>query len=1133
MKKICFEVSNGSVKSLKRGNQSYKFKNDGITIAELLSLPKFKDMIEHGEKLTDWALFLDLYFSDIDNSRYKNALSKFETNRKEDVSTIKSLVDSLSDKLGIPFRYDSELKTAGAFIDGQVVLNMNKLDETTVWHEFSHPFVQAIRRYNKPLYDSLINEIYNTPHGKKLLKEVESLYSDASKKVQEEEVIVELIARYASGRIDGFTGKKYEGIWDMIKQIIAKIGNMIFKNGATNIAKEMSPILNETFSVLSMNQNMTVKELSSVLKHGGIINLSKYHTEFENDAYATKLELENKIKNLNKELESETDLEKIELIKNSISKAQEYIKQRLKKNKPNSKTVKDVNGVFHNIGAYMNNGGFSTTVEALDNFTNILQDGKMELACWDGLGNKFEQGTVRIEFKDDAPVKMSFKHDVGTSLFNTYEEKERLTGNFTSENKKYEKQDIGYTESIMVATKDNIKSITILNYARVLSGSYKKSLIKLSKLTGAPILGEWREDGRPIYGKETEVGYEPEIYESRFGNKDINKQSPEAIYKEVEEVFIKMRLDDSSQHTPEKIQSFEEFIGSIFENINDSSKFNVSKLLIKTPNYSNYLLNKSKFQIELMKRNLMYETDTNKIEVFNAIVEVLESKVSIFETVNATENIDLVSEIAKSIKETDEKDKGLMPIALVGLLFPILNEGALSGAIPYITAYGVVNAGIIATYFAAGPIMSAFKYVKTSINNLFVNRQNKILKKLEDNFAINSLMNKKDVNSYIKILKEKLNSSSSKSVIEGMINKLELINSKLDIIGNNMNVLTENKYQSYMNDLLKAHGDRDSSESNLVESMIDKINKGEYVPKFVMNYAVQSGLTVENNYKNRNLFAERLIDFLRAYSAENLRNTPEDLNNLLGDYNINQILEPGRYENQVKLANALLKDKSDVIGKNDTQKDLSSLDRKELEELIESGDDLYVDVAKRMLYALNEKEAKTGESTHEKDEQTDLGKLRIPNRGLRLDQSKPKEIKPKETTSTLYDLNTISSIEFLWRDGAKVIEHKNAFKIASLLITIRTDKKMVDIYQDTFDKHISEDYNTLQLDKIKSAENILKSNIDKLKILQIDSLKTILSEYGTSYDSFSPQLKSQIETKLTNNPELISDLNFIKSLTCL
>lgn len=78
----------------------------------------------------------------------------------------------------------------------------------------------------------------------------------------------------------------------------------------------------------------------------------------------------------------------------------------------------------------------------------------------------------------------------------------------------------------------------------------------------------------------------------------------------------------------------------------------------------------------------------------------------------------------------------------------------------------------------------------------------------------------------------------------------------------------------------------------------------------------------------------------------------------------------------------------------------------------------------------------------------------------------------------------------------------------------------------------SSEENWMPFSKARNSDKPFSSNISQ-KPTNIDSLKSILSDYGISYDSFSPQLKSQIETKLTNNPELIDDLNFIKSLTCL
>jgi hypothetical protein len=1132
--------------------------------------------------------------------------SKFdtETNPTQD---FKDLIQSLSDKLGIPVRYDNNLPYAGAFIDGNVVLNPSKMDETTVWHEFAHPFVQAVRKQNKPLYDNLVNEIYNTPHGKALLADVQKLYSDKSKKIQEEEVIVELIARYASGKIDGFTAKKYKSIWDKVKDFIRSIGKMMFNYGASDVAKTMSPILTDsttTHNILTMNNNMTIKDLSSIMKNGGVILLSNQDVMDENmleihrailkdgveeikklnlrleKLTQSKKELIDQLSNLNfntvdisvfNDIELENLIERLRSIKdynddflignekinlknvdvNKITRILNFIREDIHnieivegykrsydidritiekiKNKPfeNKNTVKNLNGVFHNIGAYMNNADITSVKDAISNFTSLLKKGnKLELATWDGTGDKFTDGEIKLSFAKSAPVKMSYVKDAHTYLKNTYEGKERVSDMVFDYNIDRNNRKQGYTESIFVAKKDNIETIYIISENELKAGKYMQELIRLSNLTGAPIIIEATNE--TIYTPENKVEYQPEIYESRFGNKDINKQTPEAIYKEVEEVFIQMRLDDPSQHTFEKIQSFEEFVGSIFENTNDASKFNVAKMLIKTPNYSNYLLNKSKFQIELMKRNLMYETDTNKIDVFNAMIDVLESKTSIFEIVNNTSNIELMSTIKDDIERAHKRDEGAFVIGAASLLFPLINETVFEGAFPYITTLGIANAALVGVTFAAGPIVSTFTYVKNAISNFFTNRRNKIVKGLENKFAVESLMKKKDIDLYIKILKNKMSKDGSNSEIEKLMSNLESIKSKLDLINSNMAVLTNNKYQSYMNDLLKAYGDKKYTHDNLVEAMIYKIENEEFVPKFIMNYAVQSGLTVENNSINRALFVERLLNFLEAYETENLRSTPADLNDLLGDYNINQILEPEKYKNQTKLANSMNKTKSDVIGKKKASKDLSTLNRSELEELIDSGDSLYVDMAKRMLYALNEKEALDGKSTHKKDSELNENKIKFNDKPSKLND------KPSKLSDIELDMK-ITRIEILTRsiESTKgfISSYKNLLEKKNDII--KRQKEYEDMFSrdNNRSKELEEESKIIK-NTIQDWETRIKNESEEIKDLIVESLKSILSDYGTSYDSFSPQLKSQIKTKLTNNPELLNDSNFIKSLTC-
>lgn len=464
--------------------------------------------------------------------------SKFNT-ESNPAQDFKDLIQSLSDKLGIPVRYDNNLPYAGAFIDGNVVLNPSKMDETTVWHEFAHPFVQAVRRQNKPLYDNLVNEIYNTPHGKALLKEVQSLYGEKNQKIREEEVIVELIARYATGKIDGFTAKKYKSIWDKIKEFIRNIGKMIFRN---NDVVDTSAV-----NVFTMNPTMSIKDISNMMKYSEIIWFSKGEENMNN--------YENKLKNLTIQLRQaeysyNSKKEEIEAYKNVenydvkkandfldiLYKEKEIVKEHLsnlkgenkKGFKTNEKTVGELNGVHHNIGAFMSNAGLNTVESALEKIIDFLKNNKtMELAAWNGKGASLEEGAIRISFKKDAVVKDSFIQDAFTFLDDADSEgnRERLSPNTHFRDKEGSKiNPFNVTESIISINKSNVESIKILSpndwYPKE---EIQKLVIELSDLTGAPVIvGPLM---RLVYKPENKVEYQPEMYESRFDNKNLQTQS--------------------------------------------------------------------------------------------------------------------------------------------------------------------------------------------------------------------------------------------------------------------------------------------------------------------------------------------------------------------------------------------------------------------------------------------------------------------------------------------------------------------------------------------------------------------------------------------------------------------------------
>lgn len=94
---------------------------------------------------------------------------------------------------------DPQLKVAG-FYDHKndvAVINLAYVKPDTPFHEIIHPFTKAIKKQNKPLYDSLVKELKNTVEGQKIIEETRSKYKGYTEEQILEESVNEAVGRQA------------------------------------------------------------------------------------------------------------------------------------------------------------------------------------------------------------------------------------------------------------------------------------------------------------------------------------------------------------------------------------------------------------------------------------------------------------------------------------------------------------------------------------------------------------------------------------------------------------------------------------------------------------------------------------------------------------------------------------------------------------------------------------------------------------------------------------------------------------------------------------------------------------------------------------------------------------------------
>ena len=165
------------------------------------------------------------------------------------------------------------------FVKGKVVVNPNLLTDDTPFHEFAHPFIAAVKRMNRPLYNQLIKEI---KAEKSILDRTNKLYRQlymnkgmTGTQLENaiiEEAIVTAIGEYAADYNKLHT--KSEGLLQAIKEFLAYIKQSImdmFDKGSVNIEnipndttlKELAVILASDIKVT--NSTKINKEVLNIL----------------------------------------------------------------------------------------------------------------------------------------------------------------------------------------------------------------------------------------------------------------------------------------------------------------------------------------------------------------------------------------------------------------------------------------------------------------------------------------------------------------------------------------------------------------------------------------------------------------------------------------------------------------------------------------------------------------------------------------------------------------------------------------------------------------------------------------------------------------------------------------------------
>lgn len=142
----------------------------------------------------------------------------------------------------------------GVYYKEQVYFTEELLNRETAFHEFSHPFIDAIYKTNKNLFNNLLKQLENSKEGREIIAYVNKEYSDSTDLNKKKEYIVTALGKLADGKI---TLKEDRSLYLLLKALLKRISEYLAKAFAD------SSITIDTFE---LEADTTLEELVKVLK---------------------------------------------------------------------------------------------------------------------------------------------------------------------------------------------------------------------------------------------------------------------------------------------------------------------------------------------------------------------------------------------------------------------------------------------------------------------------------------------------------------------------------------------------------------------------------------------------------------------------------------------------------------------------------------------------------------------------------------------------------------------------------------------------------------------------------------------------------------------------------------------------
>lgn len=228
--------------------------------------------------------------------------------------TTVSLLNHLSDKIGLPFEIitddqadallgdESDDNVRAFYKGGKVYMLENHLSPDIAFHEFSHPFIRALGMENPLLYNTLVQQLRDSPEGQELFNSIRENYShleggdtaiqrESNRTQLNDEVLVRALTEVAQGNMSfqSAEGKSFWGkLWFNIKQFFRKMFGQNIELG--NLSEKTT--LNELSQMLLGTKGIALprnevdytlfnreiaKELTNIPEHDAVKAIETFH----------------------------------------------------------------------------------------------------------------------------------------------------------------------------------------------------------------------------------------------------------------------------------------------------------------------------------------------------------------------------------------------------------------------------------------------------------------------------------------------------------------------------------------------------------------------------------------------------------------------------------------------------------------------------------------------------------------------------------------------------------------------------------------------------------------------------------------------------------------------------------------